>query len=454
MLSNQHNMQRTLSIILFCLGSLLLTVAPTLQAQQNKLQSGPMLGYVEMREVALWVQTTEAATVEIRYHDKNDAKQLFKTAEITTTKENAFVAKPIADQVQPGVAYHYDVFINGKKLTFEYPTSFTARPLWQWRQDPPAFTFALGSCMYVSEELYDRPGKPYGSGYGIFGKIHQKQPDFMLWLGDNAYLREADWNTRTGIMYRHTHSRSLPELQPLLASTAHYAIWDDHDFGPNNANRSFPYKHITEEAFNLFWANPLTNATGEGGITGSFQWADCDFFLLDNRYHRSPNEENSADKVMWGKAQLTWLLDNLQSSNAPFKFVATGNQVLHAAHDQDENAAAFPEEKAFLLREIERRGISGVIFLTGDRHHTELTKLERRGNYPLYDLTVSPLTAGTHSARDEGNYLLVDGTLVNDKNYALINVTGERRNRVLTISVFNNLNELQWEQKIAASDLR
>lgn len=450
-------MQKAISTLLSLFTLLVFSLfldASTLTAQQTKLQSGPMVGYVEMREVALWVQTTEAAKVYVQYFDKANSNKVFKTTEILTSKEDAFVAKPIADQVQPGITYHYDVFINGKKLAFDYPTTFTARPLWQWRQDPPAFTFALGSCMYVSEEVYDRPGKPYGSEYGIFNKIHEKQPDFMLWLGDNTYLREADWNTRTGIMYRYTHSRSLPELQPLLASTAHYAIWDDHDYGPNNSNRSFPYKNITEEAFNLFWANPVTNATGTGGITGTFQWADCDFFLLDNRYHRSPNNETAADKVMWGGAQLTWLLDNLQSSNAPFKFIATGNQVLHAAHDQDENAAAFPEEKAFLLREIERRGITGVIFLTGDRHHTELTKLDRRGNYPLYDLTVSPLTAGTHSARDEGNYLQVAGTLVNDKNYAVINITGERRNRVLTISVYNNQNELQWEQKIAASDLR
>jgi alkaline phosphatase D len=447
-------MQKTVLILLFLVGSTLFSPATSLFSQQSKLQSGPMVGYVEMREVALWVQTTEAAKVEIHYFDHSNPKTVFKTEEITTTKEQAFVAKPIADQVQPGVSYEYDVYINGKKLSLDYPTTFTARPLWQWRQDPPEFTFALGSCMYVSEEKYDRPGTPYGSQYGIFTKIHEKAPNFMLWLGDNAYLREADWNTRTGIMYRHTHSRSLPELQPLLASTAHYAIWDDHDFGPNNSNRSFAFKHITEEAFNLFWANPLTNATGTGGITSTFQWADCDFFLMDNRYHRSPNEENSADKVMWGKAQLTWLLDNLQSSKAPFKFIATGNQVLHAAHNQDENAAAFPEEKAFLLREIERRGITGVIFLTGDRHHTELTKLVRRGTYPLYDLTVSPLTAGTHSARDEGNYLQVDGTLVNEKNYALMNISGERTNRVLTISIFNNQNELQWEQKIAASELR
>jgi alkaline phosphatase D len=281
----------------------------------------------------------------------------------------------------------------------------------------------------------------------------EKKPDMMLWLGDNNYLREVDWNTKTGIHHRYTHSRSIKELQPLLASTAHYATWDDHDYGPNDSDRSFPYKHLTEDAFNLFWANPNTNVTGLGGITGTFQWEDCEFYLLDNRYHRSPNNEQAADKQMWGREQLNWMLDHMQGSNAPFKFVATGGQVLHAAAVY-ENVENYPEEKAYLLAEIARRNISGVIFLTGDRHHTELTKLDRRGTYPLYDLTVSPLTSGTHAARDEGNHLQVEGTLYNEKNYGLMTISGPRRDRVLTIQIFNNKNELAWEREIKASDLR
>jgi alkaline phosphatase D len=156
---------------------------------------------------------------------------------------------------------------------------------------------------------------------------------------------------------------------------------------------------------------------------------------------------------MWGRIQLNWMLDAMESSRAPFKFVATGGQVLHPAPIY-ENVANYAEEKAYLLAEIERRNISGVIFLTGDRHHTELTKLERRGLYPLYDLTVSPLTSGTHAAQDEGNYLQVEGSLINEKNYGLMTISGPRRDRVLSIQIFNNKNELQWEREIAASELR
>lgn len=412
-----------------------------------------MLGYVEMREAMLWVQTSAPAKVQFMYSPTENSDQRFYTSEVTTQKEHAFVAKLVADQVQPGLSYTYSLMIDGEVVELDYPTEFTARPLWQWREDPPAFSVALGSCFYVNEPQYDRPGTPYGGDYYIFERIHEKSPDLMLWLGDNTYLREADWNTKTGIYHRHTHSRSIKELQPLLASTAHFAIWDDHDYGPNDSDYSFAYKDLTEEAFNLFWANPNTNVTGQGGITGTFQWSDCDFYLLDNRYHRTPNAESASNKQMWGRTQLNWMLDAMESSRAPFKFVATGGQVLHPAPIY-ENVANYAEEKAYLLAEIERRNISGVIFLTGDRHHTELTKLERRGLYPLYDLTVSPLTSGTHAAQDEGNYLQVEGSLINEKNYGLMTISGPRRDRVLNIQIFNNKNELQWEREIAASELR
>ena len=45
-------------------------------------------------------------------------------------------------------------------------------------------------------------------------------------------------------------------MQPLLARTHNYAIWDDHDFGPNDSDRSSAIKAITLEAFKDSWPNP------------------------------------------------------------------------------------------------------------------------------------------------------------------------------------------------------
>ena len=190
-----------------------------------------MVGYSEMKEVMLWVQTNSCAEVQFVYWEKGKPEVSFSTEVTKTIKKEAYTAHCVADEVLPGKKYEYSLYINGKKIDFDYPTTFQSQTLWQWRTDPPDFKMALGSCTYVNETEYDRPGKPYGSEYFIFDAIHKKQPDAMLWMGDNIYLREVDWSTRTGILHRNTHTRSLPEMQPLLASTHNYAIWDDHDYG-------------------------------------------------------------------------------------------------------------------------------------------------------------------------------------------------------------------------------
>jgi alkaline phosphatase D len=228
---------------LLLISSLLFICNTAFFAQKSFLQSGPMVGYSEMREVQLWVQTNSAAIVHIEYWAQNvENSDTFVTNTVLTEKENVYTAKLLADEVLPDKFYNYQLVINGEIIEFDYDLKFQAQPLWQWRTDPPAFKFALGSCTYINETSFDRPGNGYGSGYEIFESITDKAPNMMLWLGDNMYLREADWNTRTGILHRYTHTRSTPEMQRLLASTHNYATWDDHDFGPNNSDRSFIHK--------------------------------------------------------------------------------------------------------------------------------------------------------------------------------------------------------------------
>ena len=420
-----------------------------LSAQKDLLQSGPMLGYSEMREVLLWVQTNTSATVQFAYWPKDDPSNRQLTDSKVTEKKDAYVAQIIATEVEPSMTYEYQLLINGKKIKLDYPTEFQTQTLWQWRQDPPAFSFIVGSCTYVNEPKYDRPGDAYGGAYKIFESIYEQDPDMMIWMGDNIYLREVDWFTTTGIQKRYTSMRSLPEMQALLANTHHYAIWDDHDFGPNNSDRSFIHKDKTLDAFKLFWGNPSYGLGENAGITSQFQWNDADFFLLDNRYFRSPNRRKSGDATILGKEQLEWLIDALVFSKANFKFVAIGGMVLSDAPVFENYAAnRHGEERAYLLKRIEEEGIKNVIFLSGDRHHTELSRLETDSGIVMYDLTVSPLTSGASTNVDEVNGNRVDGTAVFERNFGKLEVSGPFGQRVLTITVFNTQGEQLWQQEI------
>jgi len=435
-------------IILFCLGLIL-----PLSAQKELLQSGPMVAYSTMKEVKIVVQTTETAKVHIEYWDFTQKENKYKTDPIFSDKTDAFVVHLIADQLEPGIKYEYSLFINDELVVRPYRLEFESQPLWLWRHDAPDFSFATGSCAYINEPVYDRPGTPYGSNYQIFEDIYRKDPAFMLWLGDNLYLREADWNSETGILHRYTHTRSNPEMQAMFGSMHHYGIWDDHDFGPNNSDRSFAKKKSTERIFKLFF--PAMNYVFDEGITGFFQWADCEFFLLDNRYWRTPNKRSDIEEhQIIGDAQIEWLLDALVNSYAPFKFVVVGGQFLSTikAHERHINYA--PAERDKLIQSIEKLKIGGVIFITGDVHHTELSKLDLEAGYPIYDLTVSPLTSGVAGRGAEANELQVPGTLVKKHNYAKMDVYGSRKDRTLKISIFDSNGTEQWNQIIRADELK
>lgn len=420
---------------------------------RTALQAGPMAGYSDMREVLLWAQTTDSAAVHFVYWDTAAPGVRHSTRPQLTRSGDAFTTRHAVTGLEPGRRYAYEVWVNGVRANVPHPLRFQTQQLWQWRTDPPAFRLALASCFYVNEAKYDRPGDPYGGGYEILSAVSRSRPDVMLWLGDNTYYREVDWHSRSGMVHRLTHTRSLPELQPLLGATHHYAIWDDHDFGPDNSDRSWYQKETALDVFRLFWGNPTFGVVGSPGVTTSFQWADVEFFLLDNRYHRAPNARVTGERTVLGAAQFEWLIDALRASRAPFKVVAIGGQVLNPVAEHETYAAVSPDERRRLIDAITREKITGVFFVTGDRHASDLTRLERPGTYPLYDLTVSPLTAGVYSTAT-GNPATVPGTLVTRRNFALLDFSGPRTDRVMRIGLYGSDGQELWTRSIRASELR
>ncbi|MEZ4826956.1 MAG: alkaline phosphatase D family protein [Bacteroidia bacterium] len=417
------------------------------QQEEDLLLSGPMVGYCEMREVMLWVQTNGPALVQFEYSTGQGSKIIYKTETYQTRLSEAYTARLIADQVKPGQIYSYKLLINGKEVSRPYAMTFQTPPLWQWRTDPPEFNFALGSCAYINDEPYDRPGNPYGGDYRIFQSIHKKNPDLMIWLGDNTYLREADWYSNTGIIHRYTHTRHVDELQALLASTAHYATWDDHDYGPNDSDYTFRDKDLTYRAFQLFWGNPSYGIGNKGGVTTSFEWGDAQFFLLDNRYFRDPNNRKSGKKSILGEEQLQWLIDALVGSTAKIKFVCIGGQVINTSGESETYSAIAPEERDYILNTIAAEGIKNVIFLTGDRHHAEFSVFEKYG-VKIYDFTTSPLTAGIHNHPEEANTLRVPDSYFGQKNFGMIEITGKRLERKVKLSLYDTDGKPLWSTEV------
>ena len=429
---------------------LLIAAQFTTIAQNKLLQSGPMVGYSEMLEVAIWVQTTKSANVSIEYWPIGNTKNRHFTNIVTTEKDKAFTALLIADTLEPGKKYGYQLIINNDIVDLPYATTFQTQQLWKWRTDPPNFSFVMGSGTYINEEEYDRPGKGYGDGYQIFNTMANLNPDFMIWLGDNIYLREPDWNSKTGIFHRYTHTRSLPEMQAFLASTHNYAIIDDHDFGPNDSDRSFWNKNQTLEAFDLFWANPSHGVGNIDGAITSFQWGDADFFILDNRTHRTPNKRKTGEKTQLGEEQLQWLVDNLINSYGSFKFVVMGGQLLStSATYESYSNYGFEKERQRIIDYIYAENIKNVVFLTGDVHFSEIAVLREEGKPTIWDITSSPLNSGVNThALEKDNELRITESVIMERNFAEIKLTGPIKERKLNLTYYNSDGDIIWEYEI------
>ena len=58
-----------------------------------QIKNGPMVGYSEMKEVMLWVQTEKAAKVKFVYWEQETSNKKMTTDEVSTKKMDGFVAK-------------------------------------------------------------------------------------------------------------------------------------------------------------------------------------------------------------------------------------------------------------------------------------------------------------------------------------------------------------------------
>lgn len=448
-------MKRIVSIILIAASA-----CPHLMAQKPVV-AGPMPGYVELRTAKIWMQfSDEVKSASISYRAASSSRLQSKNIQLKGGEFNTATFE--LSGLDPGTAYSYYIAA-GASRNYVDSGSFTTQELWQYRKPPAAFTFLTGSCSYFNQPEYDKPGLPYGGDSSIFETMGTEKAAFMIWLGDNWYTRYPDYSSEWGLHYRASTDRSKPVLKRFLKVMSHYAIWDDHDYGPNDADKSYVLKESSRNVFKKYWANP-TYGMNEQGIYTMFNYNDADFFLLDDRWFRSSDRmKDSVDgninveKKMYGDEQMEWLKNALLFSNGnpftKFRVIVTGSQVLNQ-YSKFDAVRAFPVEYYQLLSFIEQNKIRGVIFLTGDRHHSEVIKLERPGTYTLYDVTVSPLTS--HAAKTQGGEVNNPNRVskeVDEQNYGRFTFSGEGKNRKLTVDLIGIKGNVLETWSVLASDL-
>jgi len=70
--------------------SLIVLVTVNGFCQKNLLQSGPMVGYCEMTEAVIWVQTTQKADIRVDYYIKDTPTVVFSSKTYQSSENNHF----------------------------------------------------------------------------------------------------------------------------------------------------------------------------------------------------------------------------------------------------------------------------------------------------------------------------------------------------------------------------
>ena len=375
-----------------------------------------MLGPLTPDSAVVWVVCHQAAELSIEVLPTSGPGAGAWTAAVAgdgralrlETRPPHHIARARIARLQPDTVYRYRVVDStGRPQHPGIDAAFRTAPRLGTAR---SLRVVAGSC---ASAWGPDPSQP------IFRRIAARRPELFLWLGDNTYFSklEREWEDPTAMARRWRSARSMPSLQPLLANCSHLSIWDDHDFGPNDSDRTYALRRQSQQLFRAWWPNPRREEEGDG-IHFRHRHGQVEFFLLDTRFFRDPNSEPPGpDKQLLGEAQWLWLEHALRDSQADFKIIASGMQVLSDYH-RFETWGLFPQERRRLLDLLARHRIPGVVLLSGDRHFGEV--LVDRGNldYPLYEITTSPLAAGIGElVPDEDAPERVAGTRVGEENF-------------------------------------
>mgnify|MGYP006267666351 CR=1 FL=1 len=335
-------------------------------------------------------------------------------------------------------------------------------PLSAQEADAPLERIAFGSCLHQDADQD-----------AIWAAVRAEEPDLFIFAGDNVYA-----DTRDKEEFRAAWQKLLdqPGYQALKAETPVMATWDDHDYGENDAGREYPLRETAQrlflDTFEVPADSPRRDREGiyDARIFGP-EGRRVQVILLDTRYHRSPlvrypDEENGRwgaykplddrEATFLGDKQWEWLEEQLRKP-AEVRLLVSSIQVVASQH-RWEKWSNIPGERRRLLRLIEDTGAEGLVILSGDRHHAELSRLTDGVPYSLLDLTSSGMTQsnpwreGRPEKLERNRYRV--GTIHRGHHFGTVDVDWSRPDPVLTLRIVGKDGAELLQHRVQLSELR
>jgi alkaline phosphatase D len=317
----------------------------------------------------------------------------------------------------------------------------------------------------------------------IWDAVLASNPDLYIFLGDNVYLDTRD----VGIMRRkYAELAAQPGFQRLKASGVPIlAIWDDHDYGENDAGIDYPMKEESRRLFLDFFGEPADSPRRtRDGIYTSYVFGprgrQVQIILPDLRWNRTssliPLELNGQRHSDWqrqqaqtgkpspgpymrnpaleatqlGETQWRWLEEQL-SVPADLRIFGSSLQVV-ADFPGWEAWVNFARDHQRLIDAIRARRANGLICLSGDTHYGEISRLDDNVPYPLWDITSSGITEVEEFIPPNA---LRHGRVVQEQNFGLLTINWQRGRAPTVLAEVRDVNgAVKLEQLIRTGDLQ
>ncbi len=284
----------------------------------------------------------------------------------------------------------------------------------------------------------------------VWRSIQSLQPDAFLYIGDNVY--QSDENGRPELLeLREAYSQLAAETDfaALRLQVPVLPVWDDHDYGMNNAGASFGPRLQSEALFKHVWALPpddermhregvyVSRSVGAIGRRTQLILLDCRYFLTDD--------------AILGEAQWAWL-EELLAAPAELRIIASPTPVLTQA-ERFEGWRDWPSERERLFSQIGRS--NGVVIVSGDSHVGAHYRREEGVAYPLLELTASslnfPWPEHTHIPPGPPDGARV-GPVFWESNFGAVEPDWEAG--LVRLSLYDDMGNRQSEQAIKLAELR
>ncbi len=340
---------------------------------------GPMLGCLSQDGARFWVRTVKPAQVAVLVQLPGEERRFGPVASTVASDLSAVV--PVSG-LQPGQRYPYRVLIDGKPIPLPADAAITTAP---------AASAASGMKIAFGADFH----KTGLWKQALLERIRTRGNATLLLLGDSAV---DDRDDRVGLHRSDYLLRDLsPGWQQLVASVPVYATWDDHDYFNNDKSGIPPNATAADRAavrtvWRQSWNNPAYGFEDrDEGIFFRTRIGPCDLIMLDTRFFRSaPGETDS----FLGPAQMRWLEEQLSACTGPFIILTSGTMWSDYVTDGKDSWGKWdPPGRERILSLIEKRGIGGVLLLSGDRHGARVMRIPRTSGFTFYEFEMGSLGA-------------------------------------------------------------